>query len=237
MNLSKRILKSLGQGVLVASVVILTACSSSKTNEQSKFASWIPGMKREAKTASPAANPPSQQEQSGASPAYRSPNDGFSATQNNAQMPVPAFGSSVDLQTEMARADNFYRSGALAQAEQAYRIVLSVDPRQAVAHYRLGNIAFRRGQHLQAAQYFQRTVELAPQNAKAHYNLGVVYLILVEQHFNQYRATIPGGGDSAKLSKLLQDIDAFANQRGTAPGSQSRQKSRDSLDALADALE
>lgn len=233
MNLSTRILKSLGQGVLVASVVILTACTSSKTNEQSKFASWIPGMKREGKTESPAVNPPSQQEQS----AYRSPNEGFSATQNGAQMPVPAFGSSVDLQTELSRADNFYRSGALAQAEQAYRIVLSVDPRQSVAHYRLGNIAFRRGQHLQAAQYFQRTVELAPRNAKAHYNLGVVYLILVEQHFNQYRATIPGGGDSAKLSKLLQDIDAFANQRATAPGSQSRQKSRDSLDALADALE
>lgn len=226
MNLNIKILKTLGQGALVASMVVLTACAPSKANEQSKFASWLPGMKpgsKKSAPASPIATAPQPTRQ--APSAYRPPSGG---------MPGGApVGNPQNLQAQLAQADQHYRSGAFAQAEQAYRVALNMDPRQPIAHYRLGNIAFRRGQYPQAAQFFQRAVELSPRNAKAHYNLGVVYLTLVEQHLKHYRATMPGDADTAKIAKLLQDIDDFASQRTAAP----RNQSRDSLDALADALE
>jgi tetratricopeptide (TPR) repeat protein len=154
-------------------------------------------------------------------------------------MSSPPAGNGGNLQAQLAQADQFYRSGALAQAEQAYRVALNMDPRQPIAYYRLGNIAFRKGQYPQAAQYFQRTVELSPRNAKAHYNLGVVYLTLVEKHFKHYRATMPGDADTDKIARLLQDIDAFAAQRGAAGSGDtgSMTHSKDSLDALADALQ
>lgn len=228
MNLKLKLLPLLGRSALVASIVALTACAPTQSNNQSKFASWLPGMKPESqKAASPAATPANLPQQQGPAPMLGGGQHQSAPFQNT---PV---GDPANLQAQLAQADQHYRSGAFAQAEQAYRVALNMDPRQPIAHYRLGNIAFRRGQYPQAAQYFQRAVELSPRNAKAHYNLGVVYLTLVEKHFKHYRATMPGDADTEKIAKLLQDIDAFASQRSAPQPNQNR----DSLDALAEALE
>lgn len=223
----------LGRLVMLSGVIALAACAPTQQADPSSFSSWLPGMKPSkpraaaAQPARPAARP--------ASPiAQRTP----SARPASPTAAAPA-GNPANLQAQLAQADQHYRNGAFAQAEQAYKLAVTTDPRQPIAHYRLGNIAFRKGSLPEAAQHFQRAIELSPRNAKAHYNLGVVYLTLVEKHFKHYNATMPADKETPSIQRLLEDIDAFASQRGQggSEGGNRRKQQKDSLDALAEALQ
>jgi tetratricopeptide (TPR) repeat protein len=65
-----------------------------------------------------------------------------------------------------------HQAGRLAQAEHAYRDVLTCDPRQADALHLLGVIAHQQGDHESAIELIGQAVALNPSSAAFHSNLG-----------------------------------------------------------------
>ncbi len=63
--------------------------------------------------------------------------------------------------------------GDLNNAQNAYEMVLKIDPTLAVAHYNLGMILKTRGRLQEAIASYQKAITLNPNFAEAHQNLGV----------------------------------------------------------------
>ena len=66
-----------------------------------------------------------------------------------------------------------HKAGALLQAEQGYRRVLSADPRQPDALHMLGVLAYQRGQNEAAVALIERAIALHANAATYHSNLGL----------------------------------------------------------------
>jgi predicted O-linked N-acetylglucosamine transferase (SPINDLY family) len=68
----------------------------------------------------------------------------------------------------------YHQQGHLRQAEQLYRQILQVDPRNIGALHLLGVLAHQVGRSDLAIDYLNQALRLNPHFAEAHYNLGVV---------------------------------------------------------------
>jgi tetratricopeptide (TPR) repeat protein len=75
-------------------------------------------------------------------------------------------------------AQRHHQAGQLREAEQLYRQVLQVDPRQADALHLLGVIALQGDNQALALDYISQALRLKPHHAEAHNNLGVVLCAL-----------------------------------------------------------
>lgn len=75
----------------------------------------------------------------------------------------------------LAQALQYHQAGNLQPAEQLYRQILQVDPRNADALHLLGELAYRAGQHDQAIDLMNQAISLNPNVFAFHCNLGVVY--------------------------------------------------------------
>jgi Flp pilus assembly protein TadD len=69
---------------------------------------------------------------------------------------------------------NYYLTGDLAEAEQAFRMALSLQPRSREAATHLGLIALRTKRLEAAREYFQKSVSLGGSDADLEYNLACV---------------------------------------------------------------
>ncbi len=98
---------------------------------------------------------------SGAAPAL-----GFSATRTPADAGANLFGAAV----------GYHQSGALVQAEHAYRELLATVPTHAEAHSRLGAVMMAQGRTSEAVFHMARAVALNPALFEAHGNLAQVYM-------------------------------------------------------------
>jgi tetratricopeptide (TPR) repeat protein len=74
----------------------------------------------------------------------------------------------------LARVESDFSQSRYAAAEQRLREVLTIDPKHAFAHNRLGAALVSLGRYPEAEQEFRRAIELEPQFAKPHFNLGIV---------------------------------------------------------------
>ena len=74
------------------------------------------------------------------------------------------------------RAGNeFYRGGDSAHAIEKFRVALSMNPNNAMAHQRLGFLLYRAENQIPEAQeHLERAVKLEPNNAFARFDLGTV---------------------------------------------------------------
>jgi predicted O-linked N-acetylglucosamine transferase (SPINDLY family) len=72
----------------------------------------------------------------------------------------------------MGRAAALHRAGQLAQAEQAYRQILTVDPDHAESLHLLGVIAHQAGRSDRAAELIHKAIKLNSQSADFHSNVG-----------------------------------------------------------------
>src|SRR4051794_19573311 len=82
------------------------------------------------------------------------------------------------IQEALDQAVAYHRAGQLARAEQIYRQVLQVDPRQPNAWHLLGVVEHQAGRHTTAIDYIGRAIALAPAVAAYHNNLGEAYRAL-----------------------------------------------------------
>jgi len=69
-----------------------------------------------------------------------------------------------------------YQAGRLAEAEQLYRQVLALDPRQAELHAGLASILFQQGKTGEAIAAFRRALEIDSADAATLYKLGNLLL-------------------------------------------------------------
>lgn len=77
-------------------------------------------------------------------------------------------------QAALRQATHHHQAGQLQQAEQLYRQVLEVEPKNADALHLLGVIASQAGEYEAAVNLITQALEIKPNYADAHYNLGNV---------------------------------------------------------------
>jgi tetratricopeptide (TPR) repeat protein len=68
------------------------------------------------------------------------------------------------------------RLGDIGSAVAAYQKAVEIDPDNALAYYRLGDVESEAGRSDKAAEYFVRACELEPENALYHSSAGTAYL-------------------------------------------------------------
>ncbi|MGF1935085.1 MAG: tetratricopeptide repeat protein [Nostoc sp. ChiQUE02] len=66
-----------------------------------------------------------------------------------------------------------YRAKRFIQAEEVYRQIIDVNPKQLEALYGLGMLAQQQGQYQNAEQFFQSALQLQPEAAAIHNSLGL----------------------------------------------------------------
>jgi tetratricopeptide (TPR) repeat protein len=76
--------------------------------------------------------------------------------------------------SRLAAAAGFVREKRYAAAEEIYRRVLKIDPRNPEAHYGLAYALDRRGKHTDALAHYTRAIEEAPQSPDYHVALADV---------------------------------------------------------------
>ena len=86
--------------------------------------------------------------------------------------------SRQNIDQAMQHAISHHQSGRLAEAEQLYRQVLSVQPNHPDALHLLGVLAGQAGRHDIAADLIQKAITISPQNGAYYSNLGMSLLSL-----------------------------------------------------------
>ncbi len=84
-------------------------------------------------------------------------------------------GSDVEVGALLERGLACHRSGRLQEADDLYRQILRVDPRQADAHHLLGLTAHSRGDDRAALCHIERAIAEKPDQPAFHTNLGFIY--------------------------------------------------------------
>ena len=84
--------------------------------------------------------------------------------------------SPLNADRQMALGEALLATGALEDAEKAYKTALHLDPQKTHAFNRLGIIFRRRKKPAEAGQYFLRALEATPEDENLLYNLSRAYL-------------------------------------------------------------
>jgi Flp pilus assembly protein TadD/SAM-dependent methyltransferase len=83
--------------------------------------------------------------------------------------------SGLEIERALATGINQHRAGQLAEAEQTYRRILTIDPAHPDSLHLLGIIAHQRGEHAKAVDLIRRAIAGKP-FAPFHYNLGLALM-------------------------------------------------------------
>ena len=78
--------------------------------------------------------------------------------------------ATTDLADRIAKAMKLHHAGRSAEAEAAYKSVLTANPKNAGVLHNLGVIAAEAGRRKEAIGYFDRAIVSDPQYASAHFN-------------------------------------------------------------------
>lgn len=108
-----------------------------------------------------------------------------------------------------------YDQGRYDIAEKEYQTLIELDPKNARALYRLGNINFRNKKFDRAIEFYARSIDVNPYMSKAHHNMSVAYLVQARKHFQFYMAMKDPAVDTSSIEKMIAQIDAFANNQSS----------------------
>lgn len=116
----------------------------------------------------------------------------------------------------LAQAVERHQAGDLAQAEAAYRAILTRDPRCSDALHLLGVIASQRGDDATAEGLIRQAIALKPDAARYHFDLGISLKSLgrlqdavaalqqgLQMEPQQPRLRVPGSGPAPKGGAVL----------------------------------
>ena len=109
------------------------------------------------------------------------------------------------------RGNSLAAQGKLAEAVEAYRQVLRLDPHHVEAQVNLGAMLIRQGKTDQAIAQYRFALDIDPDHAEAHYNLGRALTAVgrIEQAIAEYREAIrvaPGFAQAhINLGNLLRE--------------------------------
>ena len=133
-------------------------------------------------------------------------------------------------------------SGQFAQAEDAFRMVLSLNPDHllAAAHYNLGNVYFDQRRFEQAVRSYQQALLLNPADADARYNLELALRRLASAatpspNAGQSSAATPTAEFSEQPLTPTPEAEAYASpspEPGQAAGTMDAETAERMLDAL-----
>lgn len=129
------------------------------------------------------------------------------------------------------KAEDAYQKREIGEAQKLFESLVAEFPDVAVAHYRLGNIAFMHKNLKAAGDYFEKAVSLKPRDSKAHYNLAMVRLLQAERHLKFYTATVDPEVDISAIATFLGAIDRFSNELNT------KRTDEDSLDSIVGVID
>lgn len=105
-----------------------------------------------------------------------------------------------------------YQAGKLDAAKKQYEALLAVKPKHAIAHVRLGSIAYREGDTRAARSQFEQAARIDPANGQAKYNLAMLSLNEARQHLEDYVAVAPLAGNRQSVLALLSQLNEFARK-------------------------
>jgi len=110
-------------------------------------------------------------------------------------------------------AESDYRSGKLEAARKGYEELLVARPRHAIAHVRLGSIAYREGDATAARSQYEAAANLDPANAQAKYNLAMLSLNDAWRHLQDYVTIAPPSARNREaVLALLAKLREFAER-------------------------
>ena len=116
------------------------------------------------------------------------------------------------LPQQLEKAIQHHIGGHLAEAEAAYQLILTVQPRHPDALHLLGVIAYQTGRHEQSHDLISRALKAHPGFPEAHSNLGNTLRAMgrLEEAAVHYRKVLqlPGNPDTAaRIRDILREPD------------------------------
>jgi cytochrome c-type biogenesis protein CcmH/NrfG len=138
---------------------------------------------------------------------------------------LPAAKSPHDVARDEHDANRAYTAGDIRHASELYESVVTAEPDDAEAWYRLGNARFRLQKPDEAVTAYEHAVKIRPDHAQALYNLGVVRLKQAQAAMiASAQAGKPGdrlrrdsGRIAQRLAKVGDDIGPRSKGNGGAP--------------------
>lgn len=94
----------------------------------------------------------------------------------------------------LEKAENSLDAGDIEKARIELKNVLQIDPKDARAHFKLGNIQEKRKEYQKAFVKYRKAVELSPDNSEFQAKLGEFYLLI---------------GDYDKVREIMAQIDVL----------------------------
>jgi tetratricopeptide (TPR) repeat protein len=116
------------------------------------------------------------------------------------------------LQSLTRDAEMNYQSGRLDAARKQYEALLAANPKHAIAHVRLGAIAYRQGDSRTARSQFEQAARIDPANGQAKYNLAMLSLNEARQYLQDYVAVAPLAGNRQSVLSLLSQLNEFGRK-------------------------
>lgn len=89
--------------------------------------------------------------------------------------PKSALGNAT-IEQALDAAIHHHQSGALAEAESIYRVILSTEFRNATANHMLGVLLYQTGRNAESLGFLTKAMENEPKNPEIYRNLGAAYM-------------------------------------------------------------
>jgi len=114
------------------------------------------------------------------------------------------------------------RTGRPAQALDALREAIRLNPDRAAYYNELGVISRREGKFDDARRYYEKALALEPNYAYAHLNAGILYDLYLQdtekamQHYQRYKELAPG--ETGTVTKWIADLQQRERARQAKGG-------------------
>ncbi|QBQ96983.1 hypothetical protein [Paraburkholderia pallida] len=121
-------------------------------------------------------------------------------------------------QALLARADQYFDNGQMAEALRGYQDVLATEPRHLHALHRIALAHFRNGEQAIARDWLERAINVAPERAELWEHRGLL-AALANEHIAAeafYHRALALCGGSASLHRNLGDVLKLAGRRAEA---------------------
>ncbi len=131
----------------------------------------------------------------------------FLALAHFAAFTPPTQSAQEDVSVKFNRALELQKKGAWKEAEEAYRAILSAEPKYAQAHANLGAVLMRQDRYEEAVRSYETALDLAPELTPILLNLGIAHYRKGEfekafDALKRFLGASPGNAQAIQLTAL-----------------------------------